>query len=176
MQAIRVGYFKVYHPLAFYATYFTARSKQYDIEAMIAGENKIIDRIEEIKRKKANGEKPSPKEDEILKTLNIAIEMVERGYKFSNLDLYKSDATRFVIDEENKALIPPFIVIDGLGESAAYSVVQARADGSKFLSKEDLLRRTKLNGTNVNQLDALGVLKDLGERDQVSLFDFNFGD
>ena len=102
--------------------------------------------------------------------------MVERGYKFSNLDLYKSDATRFVIDEENKALIPPFIVIDGLGESAAYSVVQARADGSKFLSKEDLLRRTKLNGTNVNQLDALGVLKGLGERDQVSLFDFNFGD
>ena len=101
--------------------------------------------------------------------------MFERGYKFGNLDLYKSDATKFICDHENGLLIPPFIVIDGLGEAAATSVVEARAEG-EFKSKEDLLRRTKLNGTNVEDLDRLGVLKGLGESDQMSLFEFGLGD
>ena len=74
-------------------------------------------------------------------------------------------------DKENGLLIPPFIVIDGLGEAAATSVVEARKDG-EFKSKEDLLKRTKLNGTNVEDLDRLGVLKGLGESDQMSLFEF----
>ena len=77
----------------------------------------------------------------------------------------------FVIDHENKALIPPFVTIDGLGENNAITVVEAREKG-KFMSKEDLLRRTKLTSTNVKDLDDMGVLSDLDETDQLSLFDF----
>lgn len=171
-MAVRVGYFKIYHPLVFYATFFTVRSKQYDIVNMIKGREAIIARLEELKFKsRSKAEKLSPKENEQLKTLTIALEMVQRGYKFSNIDLYRSDATKFVIDEENKALIPPFITIDGLGENNAITVIEARKDGP-FMSKEDLLRRTRLTSTNVKDLDALGVLNELDETDQLSLFDF----
>ena len=116
-------------------------------------------------------EKLSPKEQEQLKTLINALEMVQRGYKFANIDLYRSDATRFVVDYENKALIPPFITIDGLGENNAITVVEAREEG-EFFSKEDLLRRTKLTSTNVQDLADMGVLDNLNESDQLSLFDF----
>ena len=172
-MAIRVGYFKVYYPLEFYATFFTVRSKQYDIATMIKGEQAIINRLEELKLKsKTKGEKLSPKESEQIKTLTIALEMVQRGYKFANIDLYKSDPFNFVVDKENNALIPPFITIDGLGESNAITVKEAREQGGEFFSKEDLLRRTKLSSTNVEDLAKLGVLDDLSETDQLSLFDF----
>ena len=172
-MAIRVGYFKVYHPLEFYATFFSVRSKQYDIVPMINGKEAIISRLEELKTKSRNGrgEKLSPKEEEQNKTLEVALEMVQRGYSFGNVSLYKSDAVNFVVDHENNRLIPPFITLDNLGESAAQSVIEAREQG-KFTSKQDLLRRTKLSSTNVNDLDKLGVLVELEDTDQLSLFDF----
>lgn len=171
-MAVRVGYFKIYHPLEFYAVWFTARCDAYDIKAMIGGKEAIINRYEELKKKKNNrSEKMSPKEQAIMKMLTIAIEMEERGFSFSNIDLYKSEATRFIVDKETQTIIPPFIVLDGLGDNAAESVVEARKNG-KFTSKEDLLKRTKLNGTNVEDLSELGVLDDLGESDQMSLFEF----
>ena len=171
-MAVRVGYFKVYYPLEFYATFFTVRSKQYDIQTMIKGKDAIISKIEELRtRQRVSNEKLSPKEQEQLKTLINALEMVQRGYKFSNIDLYRSDATKFVVDYETKSLIPPFITIDGLGENNAITVVEARQDG-EFFSKEDLLRRTKLTSTNVQDLADMGVLDNLNESDQLSLFDF----
>ena len=92
-----------------------------------------------------------------------------------NVDLEKSDALNFVVDHENKALIPPFIVLDGLGDNAALSVVEARKNGP-FTSKEELLERTKLNNTNVEDLSRLGVLKNLRDSKQISLFDFGLED
>ena len=171
-MAVRVGYFKIYYPLEFYATFFTVRSKQYDIKTMIKGKDAIISKIEELKtRQRVSNEKLSPKEQEQLKTLFNALEMVQRGYKFSNIDLYRSKASEFVVDYENKALIPPFITLDNLGESAGISVEEARKEG-EFFSKEDLLRRTKLTSTNVQDLADMGVLDNLSESDQLSLFDF----
>ena len=171
-MAVRVGYFKIYYPLEFYATFFSVRSKQYDIQTMIKGKDAIISKIEELRtRQRVSNEKLSPKEQEQLKTLINALEMVQRGYKFSNIDLYKSKATDFVVDYENKALIPPFVTLDNLGESAGISVEEARKDG-EFFSKEDLLRRTKLTTTNVQDLTDMGVLDSLNESDQLSLFDF----
>jgi DNA polymerase-3 subunit alpha (Gram-positive type) len=171
-MAIRVGYFKVHYPLEFYATFFSVRSKQYDIKTMIKGKDAIISKIEELRtQQRVSNVKLSPKEAEQLKTLINALEMVQRGYSFSNIDLYRSDASNFVVDYETKSLIPPFITIDGLGENNAITVVEERKNG-EFFSKEDLLRRTKLTSTNVNDLDAMGVLKDLSESDQLSLFDF----
>lgn len=173
-MAIRVGYFKVHYPLEFYATFFSVRSKQYDINTMIRGEEAIIERLEQLKhREKQGGEKLSPKEQEQYKTLQIALEMVERGYRFSNIDLYRSDSVNFVVDHENKALIPPFATIDGLGENNAVTVIEARKE-KPFTSREDLLSRTKLTGTNVKDLVDMHVLDNLPETDQLSLFDFDF--
>lgn len=169
-MAVRVGYFKIYYPLEFYATFFTVRSKQYDIQTMIKGKDAIISKIEELKtRQRVSNEKLSPKEQEQLKTLNNALEMVQRGYKFANIDLYRSDATKFVVDYQTKSLIPPFITIDGLGENNAITVVEARKEG-EFYSKDNLLRRTKLTSTNVQDLADMGVLDSLDESDQLTLF------
>ena len=171
-MAVRVGYFKVYYPLEFYATFFTVRSKQYDIQTMIKGKDAIISKIEELRtRQRVSNEKLSPKEQEQLKTLINALEMVQRGYHFANINLYRSKATDFVVDYETKSLIPPFVTLDNLGESAGISVEEARKDG-EFFSKEDLLRRTKLTSTNVQDLADMGVLDGLNESDQLSLFDF----
>ena len=171
-MAIRVGFFKVHYPLEFYATFFSVRSKQYDIIPMIKGEEAIINRLEQLRvKEKTTGEKLTPKEEDQYKTLQIAIEMLQRGYKFENIDLYRSDSTRFVVDHENKALIPPFVTIDGLGENNAVTVVEER-NKRAFTSKEDLLRRTKLTSTNVKDLSDMGVLDALDESDQLSLFDW----
>ena len=171
MMAIRVGYFKIYYPLEFYAVFFSARCDQWDLKAAIKGEEGIIERLEELKTK-SKTEALSPKETEINKMLQIALEMAQRGYSIVNIDLYKSKATEFVVDHEHKCLIAPFVVLDNLGGQAAESVVEARMQG-EFTSKEDLLRRTKLSSTNLKDLDELGVLADLNDTDQLSLFDFD---
>ena len=171
-QAVRVGYFKIYYPLEFYATFFSVRCDHYDIEAMIKGEDAIIDRLNQLKLKsRSKTEKLSPKEADQITTLSMALEMVQRGYKFENIDIERSDPVNFVVDKENNALIPPFITIDGLGENNARTVAEARKDGP-FHSKEELLRRTKLTSTNVEDLSRMGVLDGLHESDQLSLFDF----
>lgn len=166
-MAVRIAWYKVYKPLAYYATFFSTRCKQYDIATMMKGKEAIIKRIEEIRELKAK-RMQSPKDEEIEKTLIVTLEMAERGYKISNIDLYKSDSERFIIDEKNKSLIPPFIVIDGLGLNAAVSVTEART--KKFFSQEDLLARTKLNSQNIENLKKINVLEDLPEFDQLSLF------
>ena len=171
-MAVRVGYFKIYYPLEFYATFFSVRCDQYDIQAMIKGEQAIISRLDELKLKsRSKTEKLSPKETEQIKTLSMALEMVQRGYKFDNISLEKSDSSNFVVNKENNSLIPPFRTLDGLGENNAKTVVEARKDGP-FHSREELLRRTKLTSTNVEDLAKLGVLDGLDETDQLSLFDF----
>ncbi len=172
-MAVRVGYFKVYYPLEFYATFFSVRSKQYDIKTMIKGKDAIISKIEELKaRQRLSNEKLSDKEKEQLKTLINALEMVQRGFHFSNIDLYRSDASNFVVDPDTKSLIPPFITIDGLGENNAITVVEARKE-REFSSRKDLQNRTKLTGTNIQDLADMGVLNGLDEDEQMHLFDID---
>lgn len=169
-MALRVGWFKVHRPLEFYATFFTVRCRQYDLKIMLAGEKAIIAKLEEIKGK---GFDASQKEVDLEKTLTIALEMEERGYHLENIDLYKSDATKFLVDKETNKIMCPFVAIDGLGESAANSIVEARKDGD-FLSKEDLLKRTKITLQNMEKLEQLHVLDSLADTDQMDLFSFNF--
>lgn len=168
MMAIRVAWFKVHMPLEYYAVFLSVRCKQFELETMLKGEKAIIARLDEIKQKGFNA---SQKEEDISKTLTICLEMAERGYKFENIDLYKSDATHFVVNHEDKTLIPPFVAIDGLGDAAAISVIEARKNG-KFISKEDLLERTRLSQTHVAKLEELGALKGLAETNQMDLFSF----
>lgn len=169
MMACRVAWYKVYYPLEYYAVFFSTRSKQFDIKVMAEGEKAIVKRLEEYKEIKSRGEKLSPKEEEIEKTLNIALEMAERGYKIGMIDINKSLASKFIIDKEHNMIIPPFDVLDNLGSAAADTVVEAR-DKMEFISIEDLQRRTKLSQTNIDSLKKLGALKDLPERNQLTLF------
>ena len=121
----------------------------------------------------------STKETKQYKTLLVALEMLERGYTFANIDLYRSDYKMFVVDHDRKALIPPFSVIEGLGQSVAKSICDAREEtdayGKKkrFISKQDLLERaSRLSQSLMKKLDDLGVLQGLSEKNQASLFEF----
>ncbi|NGQ94047.1 PolC-type DNA polymerase III [Brevibacillus sp. SYP-B805] len=164
MMAVRIAYFKVHYPLEFYATYFSVRADDFDIPLMVKGSSAIRQKIEEIEEK---GHDAQPKEKALHTVLEMALEMVERGFRFANVDLYRSDATRFLID--GNSLIAPFRAIPGLGTNAALSIVKAREEGP-FLSKEDLLARSKISKTILEYLDEQGALKDLPESNQLSLF------
>ena len=172
-QAVRVGYFKVYYPLAFYAVYFSTRSDQYDIDTMIMGMDAIKNRLNYLNEKKASKEKLSNKEVDILSTLEMALEMSERGFKFANIDINKSLAKDFVIDEEHNALIPPFIVLDGLGDNVAEGIIKARKEKA-FTSIEDFRERAPISEKHFKKLQSLNTFKDMKESDQVSLFDFSY--
>lgn len=176
MMALRVGYYKIYYPLAYYATFFTLRCEQYDIGSMIKGIDGIHAKLQEYdQRKKSNNPELalSNKEEEIEKTLIVALEMAERGYIFENIDVEKSDGTKFIVDEKNKGLIPPFKVIDGFGEKAAEVLIEARNE-KPFTSKEDLQKRGKVSAATIKALEKIHALDNLKEDDNISLFDFNF--
>ncbi|MEK4950053.1 PolC-type DNA polymerase III [Bacillus sp. FSL W8-1127] len=164
LMAVRIAYFKVHHPLLFYAAYFTVRAEDFDLDAMVRGSQAIRARIEEIN---AKGLDASPKEKSLLTVLEMALEMCERGYKFKMVDLERSSASEFIIDGD--ALIPPFNAISGLGTSAALNIVKARSEG-EFLSKEDLQQRGKVSKTIMEYLDQHGCLDALPEQNQLSLF------
>ncbi|MBA2873955.1 PolC-type DNA polymerase III [Thermaerobacillus caldiproteolyticus] len=164
LMAVRIAYFKVHHPLLYYASYFTVRAEDFDLDAMIKGSAAIRKRIEEIN---AKGLDASAKEKSLLTVLEIALEMCERGFSFKNIDLYRSQATEFVID--GNSLIPPFNAIPGLGTNVALNIVRAREEG-EFLSKEDLQQRGKLSKTLLEYLESRGCLDSLPDHNQLSLF------
>ena len=111
----------------------------------------------------------SQKEIEFIPLMEIAQELYARGLKIKNVDLKLSDANKWTVDKKEKALIPPFAVVEGLGSSAAESIVKARKE-HEFVSIEDLKDRTKLNTKTINALKELGVLDDLDETNQMTLF------
>ncbi len=164
LMAVRIAWFKVHHPLLYYAAYFTVRADDFDIETMAKGSTPIRAKIEEIN---AKGLDASPKEKNLLTVLELALEMCERGYSFQKVNLYRSSADEFIID--GNSLIPPFNSIPGLGTNAAINIVKAREEG-EFLSKEDLQRRGKVSKTIIEYLNAQGCLDELPDQNQLSLF------
>ncbi|MFD3445501.1 PolC-type DNA polymerase III [Microbacteriaceae bacterium 4G12] len=164
LMAVRIAYFKVHLPLLYYAAYFTVRADDFDLDAMTRGSNAIRAKMEEIIQK---GLDAAPKEKSLLTVLEMALEMCERGFSFSKVDLYRSHATDFIID--GTMLIPPFNAIPGLGTNAALNIVKAREDG-EFLSKEDLQQRSKISKTILEYLDSQGCLGSLPDQNQLSLF------
>ncbi|HJV15823.1 MAG TPA: PolC-type DNA polymerase III [Bacillales bacterium] len=164
LMAVRIAYFKVHHPLYYYAAYFTVRAEDFDIESMSKGSVAIRSKIAEIN---AKGLEASNKEKNLLTVLELALEMTERGFSFQKINLYKSASSEFIID--GNSLIPPFNAIPGLGANAAVNIVNARKNG-EFLSKEDLQQRGKVSKTILEYLDKQGCLGELPEQNQLSLF------
>ena len=166
MMAFRIAWFKVHHPLAFYAAYFYRRSQKggFDAVMMTQGMEAVKAHIDAIE---AN-EKPSPKDEDMLTTLEVAYEYYLRGFEFLPIDIYESEATRFrVIDGK---LLPPFVAISGLGENAAWDIVKGRGK-NKFLSIEEFSASCpKVSKTHIQMLKEAGAFGDLPDTSQVSLF------
>ena len=167
MSAIRIAWFKVYQPLNYYAAYFSIRVDDFDIETMIKGNKAIRTRYEDLL---AKGFEATNKETNIIDSLHVALEATARGITFSPISLEKSEATKFIIDPDHEnALIPPFSTIDGLGDTVANTIVEARS-AQPFISKEDLQKRGKVSKTLVDKMEAMGIISDLPDSNQLSLF------
>ncbi len=174
MMAMRVAWFKVHSPLAYYAVYFTLRVDAYEIETMTSNVSVVTNRLQSITSRLASRDTMfdvSNKEKNLVDTLEVTLEMLARGYEISPIDLMYSDATEFIIDpRKDNAIIPPFNVIDGLGDSVAASIVAARNE-REVISKHDLISRSAVSSSLIKKLDELGVTKHLPESNQMSLFD-----
>ncbi|MBN6185791.1 PolC-type DNA polymerase III [Aneurinibacillus sp. BA2021] len=164
LMAVRIAYFKVHYPIYFYATYFTVRADDFDVELAVQGPAAIRARIKEIVDK---GNDAQPKEKTLLTVLEMCLEMCERGFTFKNIDLYRSDAAQFIID--GNSLIPPFNAMAGVGTNAALNIVKAREAG-EFLSVEDLQQRARCSRSVIELLQQQGCLSNLPETNQLSLF------
>ena len=166
ISAFRIAYFKVHHPLLYYAAYFSIRCDDFDVESMIKGETAIRAKIEELQGK---GYDISNKESNTLDVLNVALEMTARGFTFKNIDIEKSHSKYFLIDDDKNSLIMPFRSLDGLGAQVCNQIVLEREKG-KYISIEDLQNRGKVNTSAVERMRALGILRGLPESSQLSLF------
>lgn len=166
LMAMRIGWFKVYQPLAFYVTYFTVRADEFDAELMIHGKEKVSHRINELEKM---GNSISAKDRNVLTILEVTNEMYARGIEFLPVDLYKSAATKFEI--EGDGIRPPLNSLPGLGNTAANSIVEAREQG-EFISIEDLRIRSKISKTVIEILTQNGCLKGMPESSQMSIFTF----
>ncbi|MBE5769362.1 MAG: PolC-type DNA polymerase III [Clostridiales bacterium] len=162
-QALRVAWFKVHHPLAYYAAYFTVRGDGFDACTMLTDPPTLRARIKAIK----DDPDSSARDASVQTALELVLEMNMRGYKFLPCDLYKSDVSRFKI--EDGGLRCPFTSMGGLGESAAVAIVWEREKGP-FLSVEDLKDRTRISNSVVEMLRTSGSLEGLSETSQVSMF------
>jgi len=169
MMAFRIAYFKVYYPLAYYAAYFSIRASAFDYEIMCQGKDKLNYYIDDYNRRDALNEL-TKKEQETKKDMRIVQEMYARGFEFEKIDLEKVSAHRFQI--MNGKLMPALSTIEGLGDKAADQVVDAVKDGP-FISKDNFRERTKVSKTVIDTLADLGILENLPESSQLSMFDFN---
>ncbi|MBQ7171304.1 MAG: PolC-type DNA polymerase III [Clostridia bacterium] len=169
ISALRLAWYKIYYPREFYAAFFTVAPGGFDSAIVLGGMSAINAYIREVdeKSKKGSKEKASQKEKDLQGTLYLVREAILRGIRFLPVDLYRSDASAFLVEEEGIRL--PFSTMSGLGERAAQMIVEARADG-EFLSREELRIRANLNKSVVEVLAAAGVLDTLTETNQLSFF------
>ena len=166
MMAFRIAWFKVYHPLAFYAAYFYRRSQKggFDAVLMTGGLEAVKANIDAID---AN-EDATAKDEDLLTTMEVVYEFYLRGLDFLPIDIYESHATKFLIKDGK--LLPPFVAISGLGESAAWDIMEGRK-GKEFLSIEEFsLACPKVSKTHIQMLKDAGAFGKLPDTSQVSFF------
>ena len=166
MMAFRIAWFKVHHPLAYYSAYFYRRSQKdsFDAVMMTHGVDTVKAHIKAI----SSNPDHSAKDDDLLTTLEVCYEFYLRGFDFANMDLYESDATKFVIKDGR--LLPPFVAVSGLGETAARDIVAGR-EGKHFISIEEFSAACpKVSKTHIENMKAAGAFGDLPDTSQITLF------
>lgn len=164
MMAFRIAWFKVHYPKAFYTAHFTIKADEFDASITTKQRDTIRKMIKELEQR---GNDITQKDKNMLGILEVVNEMYARGIKFAHVDLYASDAAKFCITPEG--IRPPLKTLQGLGESAAQNIVNARRKG-KFLSIDDLRVRAKLTKAVIEILQKHKCLDDLPDSNQISLF------
>ena len=168
MMAFRIAWFKVHKPLAFYSAYFYRRSQKggFDAQLMCGGTEDVHRKISDMRKRQLTAN-----EEDLLVTMEAVYEFNKRGFEFAPIDLYSSEATKFVIVDD-KRLRPPFVSISGLGETAAWDLARCKESGRKFISIEELgAACPKVSQTHLEALKALGALGDMPESNQINLFE-----
>jgi DNA polymerase-3 subunit alpha (Gram-positive type) len=164
MSAIRLGWYKVHMPIAFYCAMFTVAPGGFDAEIVMGGKSKVVATIKEIEKR---GKEASPKEQASVPTLKLINECMARRIRFLPVDLEKSDSKAFL--PENGSIRMPFSALAGVGENAAENIIKAREE-EPFFSIEDLQIRASLNKSVIETLRHAGVLDHINETDQLSMF------
>jgi len=164
-MSLRVAWFKLHEPLAYYCAYFTVRGDGFDATTMILSPEEARRKITEIR----NMDSASARDKDTVTCLELVLEMNMRGIRFLPVDLYKSDVHKFLIEDGN--IRCPFISLPGLGESAAIPIAEARKNG-EFLSIEDLKNRGKVGDSVIEILKSQGALQGLDEMNQISMFEW----
>ena len=165
ISAFRIAWYKVHMPVYFYSSWLSSKATDVDVIAMIKGYNEIKNKIIEIQDK---GYEASNKENGQLESLKVALEASARGIKFLNVDLYKSEATVWKAVSDNE-IYPPFSSIEGLGDTVAKNIVMER-EKKDFLSIEELQHRAKISTTLIDKMRIMGILDNMAESNQLSLF------
>ena len=166
MMAFRIAWFKVHHPLPFYAAYFYRRSQKggFDAVMMTGGKEAVMANIQAID----SNEEATAKDEDLLTTLEVVYEFYLRGFSFAPISIYDSHATKFLIKDGK--ILPPFVAISGLGESAAWDLMEGRK-GKTFLSIEEVAAACpKVSKTHMQMLKDAGAFGDLPDTSQVSFF------
>ena len=157
---------KVFYPLAYYAAYFSIRASAFSYELMCQGQEKLLFYMSQYEK---NMDQLSNKEQDEYKDMKVVREMYARGFDFHQVDIYQADSSRFrIIDGK---LMPALNTIEGMGGNAAETLAEAAKHG-KFLSRDDIRQRTAVNAKTVEHLAEMGLLGDLPESNQLSIFDF----
>ncbi len=164
IMAFRIAYYKVHYPKEFYAAYFTVRADDFDATIALKSKEDIANKMTEVSKA---GNKATSKEKGLFTILEVILEMNKRGIKFLPVDLYESDAAKFII--KDKGILLPFNSIPGIGIAASKNIVNAREDG-KFISIEDFRMRTKVSKTVIELLENNGIFNNMPRTNQISLF------
>lgn len=168
IAAMRLAWYKIYHPIEYYATYMSVRGEDLDTVAIMKGRDAVKACMKEIK---AKGHEATAKEEGIYTSMQVVNEMMARGVEFLPVDIYKSHASTYLIEDGKIRL--PFSAMAGTGEAAAVSLMKARDDGQgEYMSREDLQQRAGISKSVMETLDACGALEGLPESTQISFFNF----
>ncbi len=160
IMAMRIAWFKLHKPKLFYSAFFSKRAVQFDYKVMMAGVNGVTNMLNSLQDKYDR----KAKDDNLIVTLGVALEMLQRGYKFLPVDIFKSQAKDFVIEEDGLRM--PFITVEGLGDVVAFDIVNRREE-KEFTSISDVRERTRINKKSFDLLSEYGAFKDLNEEKNV---------
>lgn len=164
ISTLRLGWYKVYKPLEYYAAYFTVRGEDFDGALVMKGQDAVKRKMQEIE---AKGKESTAKENALYATLQIVNEMLARKIEVLPIDIYKSDAYKFLVEDGKIRL--PFSSLSGVGENAAKDLEKARK-GGKYISVDDLQTRAMASKTVIEALDEVGALACLPKSSQISFF------
>lgn len=165
---MRLAWYKVYKPTEYYATYMTVRGEDLDTVAIMEGRGAVKQLMNSILNK---GHEATAKEENMYVAMQVVNEMMARGVEFLPIDLYKSHATVYKLEDGKIRL--PFMSMAGTGESAAVALMKARDDGEgEYMSRDDLQQRAGISKSVMETLDACGALEGLPQSTQMSFFGF----